>query len=190
MSNLKKHAVMMLVSRRAKPGYEAELERVMQQFSDAAANFPGCLGAQLVHPGEEAGAEDSLYHAVLAFENQDCLRAWQHSPQRSLLLASAPASIEGPVVVREVSGLGHWFQTSTGATQAPPPRWKVAVVTWLGICPTVYLLFLLLGERLAPWSLLPRVMVLTVLVVAVMTWLVAPQLTRLFKTWLYSPSTF
>ncbi len=189
MSNHKTHAVMMLVSRRAKPGYEAELERVMQQFSAAAAGFPGCLGAQLVHPGEEVGDEDNLYHAVLAFENQDCLRAWQHSPQRSALLAAAPADLEGPVVVREVSGLGHWFQVPSGATQAPPPRWKVAVVTWLGICPTVYLLFLLLGEWLAPWSLLPRVMVLTLLVVALMTWLVAPQLTRLFKPWLYSAST-
>jgi len=47
MSNSKNRAVMMLVSRRVKPGYEAEFERLMEQFIDAAANFPGCLGAQL-----------------------------------------------------------------------------------------------------------------------------------------------
>lgn len=92
-------------------------------------------------------------------------------------------------MVREVSGLAHWFQTSTNPTQAPPPRWKVAVVTWLGIFPTVYLLFLLLSDVLAPWPLLPRIMVITVLVVTLMTWLVAPQLTRLLKPWLYPSST-
>ena len=189
MSNSKNRAVMMLVSRRVKPGYEAEFERLMKQFIDAAANFPGCLGAQLVSPGDEVDVEDSLYHAVLAFENPDSLRAWQNSSERLQWLTEASAYIEGQAMVREVSGLAHWFQTSTNPTQAPPPRWKVAVVTWLGIFPTVYLLFLLLSDVLAPWPLLPRIMVITVLVVTLMTWLVAPQLTRLLKPWLYPSST-
>jgi uncharacterized protein len=94
----------------------------------------------------------------------------------------------GGQLVRQVSGLGHWFAALTGPRQSPPPRWKVAVVTWLGICPTVYALFLLLGELLAPWPLLPRVMLLTALVVITMTWLVAPQLTKWLKPWLY-PAT-
>ncbi len=189
MSNSKNRAVMMLVSRRVKPGYEAEFERLMEQFIDAAANFPGCLGAQLVHPGDEVDVEDSLYHAVLAFENPDSLRAWQNSSERLQWLTEASAYIEGQAMVREVSGLAHWFQTSTNPTQGLPPRWKVAVVTWLGIFPTVYLLFLLLSDVLAPWPLLPRIMVITVLVVTLMTWLVAPQLTRLLKPWLYPSST-
>jgi uncharacterized protein len=189
MSNSKNRAVMMLVSRRVKPEYEAKFERLMEQFIDAAANFPGCLGAQLVSPGDEVDVEDSLYHAVLAFENPDSLRAWQNSSERLQWLTEASAYIEGQAMVREVSGLAHWFQTSTNPTQAPPPRWKVAVVTWLGIFPTVYLLFLLLSDVLAPWPLLPRIMVITVLVVTLMTWLVAPQLTRLLKPWLYPSST-
>jgi antibiotic biosynthesis monooxygenase (ABM) superfamily enzyme len=185
MNKLQNHAVMMLVSRRVKSGYESEFERVMEKFIDAAANFPGCLGAQLMHPGDEVDVKDSLYHAILAFENQNCLHAWKNSPARSQGLAAAAAYIEGQAIVREVSGLAQWFQAPTGSTQAGPPRWKVALVTWLGIFPTVYLLFLLLGDLLAPWSLLPRILVLTALVVVVMTWFVAPQLTRLLKPWLY-----
>ncbi len=184
MGHETKHAVMMLISRRIKIGYESEFERVMEQFIDAAVNFPGCLGGQLVHPGEEVDIDDDLYHAVLAFSNSECLRAWQNSPERLHGLTAAAAYIEGQAMVREVSGLAHWFQAST-PKQVAPPRWKVAIVTWLGIFPTVYMLFLLLGGVLAPWSLLPRIMVLTVLVVALMTWFVAPQLTRLFKPWLY-----
>ena len=82
---------------------------------------------------------------------------------------------------RGMAGLALWFR---GPAVATPPRWKIAVVTWLGICPTVYLLFLLLWDWIAGWWLLPRVVLLTMLVVAVMTWIVAPQLTRVFRSWL------
>jgi antibiotic biosynthesis monooxygenase (ABM) superfamily enzyme len=56
----------------------------------------------------------------------------------------------------------------------------------MGIFPTVLTLFILLGDLLAPWPLVPRVMLLTLLVVTIMTWVVAPQLTRLLKPWLHS----
>jgi antibiotic biosynthesis monooxygenase (ABM) superfamily enzyme len=56
----------------------------------------------------------------------------------------------------------------------------------MGIFPTVLMLFILLGDLLAPWPLVPRVMLLTMLVVVIMTWVVAPQLTRWLKPWLHS----
>ncbi len=62
------------------------------------------------------------------------------------------------------------------------------MVTWLGICPTVYVSFLLLGPLMADWGLLQRVVVLTLLVVSAMTWVVAPRLTRLLKRWLHPVS--
>ena len=58
----------------------------------------------------------------------------------------------------------------------------------LGVVAAESLLIELLGPLLAPWPLLPRVMLLTALVVIIMTWLVAPQLTQLLKPWLY-PAT-
>jgi antibiotic biosynthesis monooxygenase (ABM) superfamily enzyme len=70
----------------------------------------------------------------------------------------------------------------------PPPRWKVALVTWLGICPTVYVLFLVVAPLLTDWPLLPRVMVITALVVVLMTWVVAPRLTTWLKPFLYPPA--
>jgi len=178
----------MLVSRRAKPGHEAEFEWLMAEFITAAEAFSGCLGAQLVHPGDEEAVEDTLYHALMAFENAGRRDAWQQSAERAAGIASIAPYIEGPTAVRGISGLAHWFQPPAGAKPGQPPRWKIAVVTWLGIFPTVYLLFLLLGEVLAPWSLFARILLLTVLVVAIMTWGVAPQLTCLLRPWLF-PST-
>jgi antibiotic biosynthesis monooxygenase (ABM) superfamily enzyme len=81
-------------------------------------------------------------------------------------------------------GLAHWFMT--GAQHTPPPRWKVAIVTWLGIFPTVLVLFTLLGDLLSTLPLVPRVMMLTGMVVLIMTWVVAPQMTKLMKPWLHA----
>lgn len=59
-----------------------------------------------------------------------------------------------------------------------------SVVTWLGIYPTVLLLFVTVAPWLADWPLPLRTAVLTVLVVLLMTWIVAPALTRWLRPWL------
>lgn len=180
-------AVTVLITRRVKPGHEAAFEQASHDMTAAARTFPGYLGGQLVHPEADGGGDDPmLYHVVFAFDSPEHQQGWQQSPTRSLALAAIAPHIEGQTV-RQVSGLGHWFAAPLGPKQAPPPRWKVALVTWLGICPTVYVLFLLVAPLLADWPLLPRVAVITALVVLLMTWLVAPQLTRWLKPFLYPP---
>ena len=179
---MSEHAVTVLISRNVKAGCEVDFERVTQTLMRVAERFEGFLGAQLVRPGEDPDVEDTMYHVVLAFDHQDHLQAWHDSAERQLGLAATAPFIEGPASFKPMVGMGLWFRTA----QPSPPRWKVAVVTWLGICPVVYLLFLLLGDLLSPWSLLPRTVVLTVAVVVLMTWVVAPQLTKVFRPWLLS----
>lgn len=185
--------VTMLVTRRVKAGHAQSFEQTMGQMMAAAAVFPGHLGGHLIRPGEagDDGAEGAadFWHVIFAFDTPEHLHAWQTSPARALGLAAVAPHTEGEQQVRQLTGLGHWFAEPKGPPQVPPPRWKVAVVTWLGICPTVFVLFLLLGELLAPWPLLPRVMLLTALVVVVMTWGVAPRLTTWLKPWLYPART-
>ncbi|MDT7839077.1 antibiotic biosynthesis monooxygenase [Aquabacterium sp. OR-4] len=185
MDKSAEHAVTVLISRRVKPGHDAEFERLCRQLMEVAASFAGYLGSSLVHPGEEPGADDGLYHVVLAFDRAASLQAWQDSPARALGLAALAPHIDGEPSIRHVSGLAHWFQPRHTLPLGQPPRWKVAIVTWLGICPTVYAVFLAMGPWLGAWPLLPRVALMTAVVVAAMTWLVAPQLTRLFRPWLY-----
>lgn len=187
MSTLPTHpgAVTVLVTRRVKLGHETAYEQLMLDIMRAAAEFPGHLGAQLVRPDDQPGSEPGLYHVVFAFDSQQHLQAWQDSPARSLGLAALEPLVEGPAHMQMI-GLANWFMTSA---QQPPPRWKVAIMSWLGIFPTVLVLFLLIGDMLAQWPLVPRVMTLTGLVVLIMTWVVAPQLTRLLKPWLHAHKT-
>ncbi len=177
-------AVTVLVTRRIKPGMEAAFEKLMGDMIAVARTYPGHLGAQLVRPGEQEDAEPGLYQVVFAFDTDTHLQAWKDSPARSLGLAAIDPLSEGPARMQQVIGLAHWFMT--GTQQTPPPRWKVAIVTWMGIFPTVLLLFTLLGDILATLPLVLRVATLTGLVVLIMTWVVAPQLTRWMKPWLHA----
>lgn len=183
---------MVLVTRRARPGCEAWLEATWTELSKAAAAFPGYLGGQLIRPIDEGNSDDPrLYHMLFAFDSEEHLRAWQQSPARKLGLQALAPYVEGREVVREISGLDHWFTPPVGSSAKaapPPPRWKVAVVTWLGIYPTVLLLFLTIGPWLETWPLPARTAVITVLVVVLMTWVVAPRLTRWLSAWLHPPS--
>lgn len=178
---MSEHAVTVLITRKVREGCEADFERITQEMVQVAAGFKGYLGAQLVHPGEDPDIDDPLYHVVLAFDSESNLHFWHDSPQRKLGLAAAEPLIDGGMGFKPMMGLGLWYRTFT----PNPPRWKVAVVTWLGICPTVYLLFLAVGDMLNSWWLFPRTALLTLAVVLVMTWVVAPKLTKLFRPWLF-----
>jgi antibiotic biosynthesis monooxygenase (ABM) superfamily enzyme len=179
---MSEHAVTVLITRSVKAGCEVEFERVSETLMQIAASFEGFLGAQLIRPGDDSGVHDSMYHVVLAFDSQAHLDAWHDSPQRELGLAATTPLIEGGARVKPMAGLGLWFQSK----QQGPPRWKVAVVTWLGIFPTVYVLFWITGDLLKSWTLLARTALLTLAVVALMTWVVAPRLTNLLKSWLFA----
>ncbi|QHS11094.1 antibiotic biosynthesis monooxygenase [Sinimarinibacterium sp. NLF-5-8] len=180
------NAVTVLVTRRALPGHEAEFVSANEQMTAAARAFPGHLGGYMVHPVNREGPDARLYHIVFAFDTQEHLRNWQQSAERARWMAEITPHTETESGHRLIPGLEHWY-AMPGAPS--PPRWKVALVTWLGICPTVWVVLTLLSAPLAHWPSFPRVMLLTALIVVLMTWVIAPFLTRRFARWLYpSPS--
>lgn len=176
--------VTVMVSRRIKPGQEARYLALMQQMVSAAQGFDGHLGAQILPAEASDDGEAGWCHVLFAFDGAAHLQAWQDSPARALGLAALEPLTLGEAQSRQVIGLAHWF-TTPGASSSPPPRWKVAMVTWLGIFPTVLALFLTVVPFMADWHLVPRTLVVTGLVVLIMTWGVAPQLTRWLRPWLH-----
>jgi antibiotic biosynthesis monooxygenase (ABM) superfamily enzyme len=177
------HAVTILISRNVKIGCEAHFVRVISALKKVAGVFfGGYLGAQIIQPGQDLEVQDSMYHILLAFSTQAPLDAWNASPERELGLEAAKLFIEGPTTIKPLSGLGFWFRNS----QQGPARWKVAVVTWMGILPMVYFLFWITADALRFWTLLPCIPVLTLAFVLIMTWVIAPQLTKLLRPWLFA----
>jgi len=84
-----------------------------------------------------------------------------------------------------LTGLETWFELPNDPGRPAPPRWKMVVVTWIGVFPLLGLLQWQIAPRLGNIALLPRVMVIALVVVATMTYLVMPRLTILLRRWLY-----
>jgi uncharacterized protein len=69
-----------------------------------------------------------------------------------------------------------------------PPKYKLALLTWTAAYAIITLTLALLGSTMAHWPLALRTLFLSALMVATLTWLVMPGLTRLLRRWLFTPS--
>lgn len=65
-----------------------------------------------------------------------------------------------------------------------PPRWKLAVLTWVGIYPLITVLLWVLGPVIQGIPLPLVTLGLTIPLVSFMTFVVMPTLTRAFGAWL------
>jgi antibiotic biosynthesis monooxygenase (ABM) superfamily enzyme len=76
-------------------------------------------------------------------------------------------------------------QSHAQTQRAPaPPRYKMALITWVGAYSLITTILALLGPMMATWPLALKTLPLSVLMVIAMTWVVVPALTRLFRSWL------
>jgi uncharacterized protein len=169
------------VTRRVKPGHEPDYEQVLETIIAAASRFPGHLGAEVYRPQTAAAGE---YRIVYRFDTAQHLRAWLDAPEHAARLQQAEPHVLGPLHHQVLTGLEAWF---TLATQpgTPPPRSKMALVTWVTIFPLITLVVVATAPLLGGWPLVARLAVTTGVTVPIMTWVVMPRVTRLLGRWLY-----
>jgi antibiotic biosynthesis monooxygenase (ABM) superfamily enzyme len=175
--------VTVLVTRRVRRGQEQEFERLMAGMQAAAADFPGHRGGFLIHPQR---AEPGCYRVLFAFDTEAHLQDWTQSRERQRWLRRIADVTHGDAAMRVLSGLETWFELPAARTKVPPPRWKMAVVTWMGIFPLVLLTSYTIAPALGGWiHPLLVTLIVTGLITAAMTWVVMPTLVPLFSNWLY-----
>jgi antibiotic biosynthesis monooxygenase (ABM) superfamily enzyme len=63
-------------------------------------------------------------------------------------------------------------------------RAKLALLTWAGAYVVILGVLAVGGPALASWPLALRALVVSGLMVAAMTWVIVPVMTRLFRSWL------
>ena len=73
---------------------------------------------------------------------------------------------------------------SVSPRHSGPRRAKLALLTWAGAYTVVLLVLVIGGPAMAGWPLALRALVLSGLMVAAMTWVIVPVMTRLFRAWL------
>jgi antibiotic biosynthesis monooxygenase (ABM) superfamily enzyme len=175
----KAEPVTVTVARRVHVGREREFEQWYDGIIGAACRFPGFLGSGVLRP--HTTGQD--WHVVYRFADPESLQRWESSPERAEWLRRADDMVEETGVAR-VSGLETWFSLP-GRTAPAPARWKMALVTLVAIVPLVLLMNLTVLPLLSGWPLVARTLVFSGTLTGLMTWVVMPRMTRLFRRFLY-----
>lgn len=177
-------AVTVVISRRIKPGHEAEFEDLCNRLTQAASRFTGYLGGNLFRP---ATLDDPEYRIIFRFSSQKTLDTWHNSPERTLLLEQIAPLLASPDSRDIHYGIAGWFELPVRMVSiSPPPRYKMTLISWLALYPIVTLVFALFGPILAPLPLPVRTLLVTAVVMVLMSYVAMPRMTRWFRGWLFA----
>ncbi len=169
------------ITRRVRPGCEAEFQEALREFFHASFTHRGVLGASMLTPPP---GSDTREHGILrTFANEAERDSFYESPMFKAWEERARTMTEGEPVYRQLHGLEAWFR----APHQPPPRWKMAAAILLGVYPTSLILAVTAGEFVQNWPFLSRSLVISVCMVTLLTWVVMPAVTRLLQGWLNPP---
>lgn len=171
--------VKIVIERRARPGAEAPLRSWAERFVAEASQSPGHEG------GSVLSAPGSRSHVILLrFASAAALEEWQRSPAYVASMREADR-VSSPGDASQIrSGLETWFTLpDMPAPMKPPPKWKMALVTWSALLPMVVALAYVLAPLRLPFLI--QAAVSTAIPVAMLTWIIMPRATRALYSWLY-----
>lgn len=175
--------VTVLITRRSRKSNQKEFEQALSDTIDAALEFPGHLGVTVLKPQED----NNDYQIIVKFASQADYQRWCHSNEAAHWFKILNCLEKRPPNLEIMTGIETWFAVNSYASRPmiPPPRYKMAIVTWIAIFILIVIINLLFGSFLASLPMLLRSLVLTVGLVGLMTYVVMPRMTRLFSWWLY-----
>ncbi|MBD2465863.1 antibiotic biosynthesis monooxygenase [Oscillatoria sp. FACHB-1407] len=171
-----------VISHLIRSGREQGYEEWLHGITQAAQKFKGHLGISVIRPREHVHPE---YVVIVRFDHYHHLKQWMESDVRREWVERLQPLVEKPEAIQTLTGLETWFTLSDKPLKPPPPRYKMFLVTWLGVFITLAILSRLLAPLLSRLPLLLSQLIITGLVVCCLTYLLMPQLTKLFRKWLY-----
>ena len=167
------------ITRRVRPGCEAEFQEALREFFQTSFAHGGVLGATMIVPSPGSDSHEFGILRTFAdekerddFYSSPIFKAWEKKCE--------PLTEANAWTQRPLHGLEAWFRSP----QNPPPRWKMAVATFLGVFPLAMVLNLTLGPLIREWHFVVRNAVFNVFVVTLLAWVVMPVVTRLLRRWL------
>ncbi len=174
-------AIHVAITRRVKPGREADFQAALREFFQTSFGHGGVLGATMIVP--PPGSDSREFGILRSFASEKerddfyaspIFKAWEQK--------CVPLTETNSWTLRPLHGLEAWFRSP----HAPPPRWKMALATFCGVFPLAMLLNLALGPVIRDWHFVLRNAVFNACVVVLLTWVVMPLVTRALNNWLHA----
>ena len=174
--------VKIVLERHVRRGAESQFEEWARSLMTTASRFPGLQGSSVFNFSSTGD-----YFILLRFASQPHLENWRSEPEVRALCKLVDSISTANDRQQVKTGLETWFAVpSRSVAPAVPPRWKIALITWLALLPQVTVLSLLIPAAL-PMAV--RAALLTAVPVAMLTWLVMLPLARLLHRWRYAAQT-
>jgi antibiotic biosynthesis monooxygenase (ABM) superfamily enzyme len=167
------------ITRRIKSGREEEFQTALKEFFALSLGQSGVHGAAMIVPAP--GSSSTEYGIIRSFASPAERDAFYASGLYTEWKKRVAPLSDGEPATRELHGLEAFFR---GNGPTSPPRWKMAIATYLGVVPVVMALSLTLGAFISSWSFVPRNLIFNAFVVTLLTWVVMPVIIRILNPWL------
>jgi len=175
-----------VISRNIIPNHEKDYDDWLERFMRSERQFPGYLGTTIIAPeGNTSSASSSVRYIINRFKDQASLDAWENSEEAIKLLEEVNDYTTRHY--ERATGLETWFSLPRQKYEfapPPPPRWKMAIVSFIGAycisSVAQHILNLYLGQMPLLINLL-----MTVILVLGLTYFAMPLLSKMFRRWLY-----
>lgn len=172
-------ALNILILRQVRDDRREDFEEAVRNWIPQAIQFPGHLGVFMLTP--PPGSDE--YGALLRFHDED---SWKHfsswEPYCNFLASIRPMLAAEPRT-ETLHGLEAWFRPRM---VPPPPRWKMACITYLGVLAMVWLASRTVNLAMPDAPGWAAYLLINAIVVVGLTWAVMPGLSRVFGEWLRS----
>jgi hypothetical protein len=174
--------VHVLTQRTVRPGFEEKFEAELHDFIERSLHAEGQLGVHVIRPVRESGSYE--YGILRRFSDTESRDRFYGSPLFQEWDSSVASLTEGEPKRQELSGLETWFTLPGQRSIVPPPRWKMALVTVLGVYPVSLFVPWLLNPLTGGMPKLMQAAFIAVGIVTLLTWVIMPALVKVLKPWL------
>ena len=173
------------ITRRVRKEHAREFERMLADFASRSLADPASRGVHLLYP--PPGSDSGEYGILRSFATAADRDAFYESAFYKEWLARIESMIESEPIFRQLNGLEAWFRESHGAM---PPRWKMALLTWVAVWPVSMAVPAALAPFYSPG--VPgaiRAGIGAAGIVLVLTWAAMPLLVKISRPWLHRSPT-
>jgi len=173
--------VTVVVNIKIKPGCEKDYDEWLRRFLVVLERkVPGYLGTTTIM---ETSQDSTVRHIIHRFKDKASVDAWESSQE--LREQTEEVNKYSTPYLQKATGLETWFNIpDVKANVLPPPKWKMAIVAFIGAYSissvTAYVLRLLLGQQMLLFNLF-----MNIILVVGLTYFAMPLLSRLLRRWLY-----
>ena len=157
----------------------ADFQALQEKLDSAAKRFDGYLGQELIFEDGESGIHCT---ARIQFRSLEQCLEWLDSRIRRQLLSEAEASMG----YQYRSGIDRksFEQWISSKSAKNAPTWKINLLVWLALYPSVMLLTIAGQSSLGKLPLPLNMLIGNAITVAVTGWYLVPWLSRIYQPWL------